>query len=159
DGYQTAQHIKRLEEARDIPIIFVTAVYNEDPFIRKGYEVGGVDYFAKPFDPEILRLKVGVYATFRSREKILKARERHVRESGELLRVGRRLSGMLESLRVGILIADIEGRICQTTQEVSRIFRAAGMTESGSYGEILGWWDRGGAMIRNENGPLSRALY
>src|SRR5215213_5596183 len=40
DGFETAAEIKKLDGARAIPIIFVTAVYNEDPFVRRGYEVG-----------------------------------------------------------------------------------------------------------------------
>src|SRR5688572_5640370 len=158
DGFQTAKEIKKLEAARDIPIIFVTAVHNEDPYIRKGYEVGGVDYFAKPFDPEVLKMKVAIYAAFRTREKVLRERERHVRESEELLRVGRKLSSVLESLRVGVLIADVEGRICQSTHEVSRILKSAEPIENDAYGTILGWWDRAGHMIKDEGGPLVRAL-
>ena len=158
DGFEAAREIKNLPAGKDIPIIFVTAVFNEDPFIRKGYEAGGLDYFSKPFDPAILKMKVGIYASFRTREKLLRARERHIRESEELLRVGRKLSSMLESLRVGVLIADVEGRICQTTEEVARIFRCEAQMDGGAYGELLGWWDGAGGMIRNE-GPLWRALH
>src|SRR4051812_30277906 len=53
DGFETAERIKQMDQVREIPIIFVTAIYTEDPFIRKGYQVGGIDYFSKPFDPEI----------------------------------------------------------------------------------------------------------
>lgn len=158
DGFEAAREIKNLPAGKDIPIIFVTAVFNEDPFIRKGYEAGGLDYFSKPFDPAILKMKVGIYASFRTREKLLRARERHIRESEELLRVGRKLSSMLESLRVGVMIADVEGRICQTTEEVARIFRCEAQMDGGAYGELLGWWDGAGGMIRNE-GPLWRALH
>ena len=158
DSFEAAREIKNLPAGKDIPIIFVTAVFNEDPFIRKGYEAGGLDYFSKPFDPAILKMKVGIYASFRTREKLLRARERHIRESEELLRVGRKLSSMLESLRVGVLIADVEGRICQTTEEVARIFRCEAQMDGGAYGELLGWWDGAGGMIRNE-GPLWRALH
>jgi CheY-like chemotaxis protein len=159
DGFQAAKEIKKTPAGKDIPIIFVTAVFNEDPFIRKGYEAGGLDYFSKPFDPAILKMKVGIYASFRTREKLLRERERHIQESEELLRVGRKLSSMLESLRVGVMIADIEGRICQTTQEVARIFKCATQIDGGAYGELLGWWDSAGGMIRNSDGPLSRALH
>ena len=159
DGYQTATAIKKLDDAKDIPIIFITAVYHEDPHVKRGYAVGGVDYFSKPFDPDLLRLKLRIYASFRTREHILRQRELHVRESEELLNVGRKLSSVLESLAVGVLIADIDGRICQTTEEVSRILKVAGPAKEDAYGEILGWWERAGKTIKDEGGPLARALH
>ncbi len=158
DGFMAAKEIKLLDTGREIPIIFVTAVYGEHPFVRKGYEVGGIDYFSKPFDPEILKTKVGIYASFRTREKVLQERERHVRESEELLRVGRKLSAALEGLRVGVLIADTEGRICQSTQEMASILKSTELLESDCYGRLLGWWDDAGRMIRSEVGPLAKAL-
>jgi CheY-like chemotaxis protein len=157
DGFETAAAIKKMEAGKEIPIIFITAVYSEDPHVKKGYQAGGIDYFSKPFDPEILKLKLRIYAAFRTRETVLRQRERHLRESEELLSVGRKLSSMLESLTVGVLIADVEGRICQTTEEVSRILKSAEAVDD-SYGEILGWWDSAGTMIKNPGGPLARAL-
>lgn len=156
DGFETAELIKQQPACRDIPIIFVTAVYTEDPFIKKGYEVGGIDYFTKPFDPEILKLKIGIYASHRLKIDLLEERERHLRHSEELLRVGRKLSSVLEDLPVGVLIADLDGRICQSTEQVARIFNCA--DASATYGEMLGWWDAGGQMIRDEQSPLARAL-
>jgi CheY-like chemotaxis protein len=158
DGYETAARIKKMARCGEIPIIFITAVYTEDPYVKKGYEAGGIDYFGKPFDPEILKMKIAIYTSFRRRATHLEERERHVQESQELLRVGRKMSSVLESLPVGVLIADLEGRICQTTQEVSRILRAGEATENDVYGGILGWWDAGGQMIK-ESGPLARALH
>jgi PAS domain S-box-containing protein len=158
DGFETAQLIKRTDGCADIPIIFVTAIFTEDPWIRKGYEVGGIDYFSKPFDPEILKLKVAVYASFRQKEHFLRERELHIRESEELLRAGRKLSALLESLPVGVLIADLDGRICQTTEQAGRILNTAGVAEADAYGELLGWWDTAGKALRDQTGPLARAL-
>jgi PAS domain-containing protein len=61
-------------------------------------------------------------------------------------------------LTVGVLIADTEGRICQSTEEVSRIFKAIEPLANDSYGELLGWWDGDGGMIKHERGALARAL-
>jgi hypothetical protein len=158
DGFETAQLIKRIDGCAGIPIIFVTAIFTEDPWIRKGYEVGGIDYFSKPFDPEILKLKVAVYASFRQKENFLRERELHIRESEELLRAGRKLSALLESLPVGVLIADADGRICQTTEEAGRILNTAGVAEADAYGELLGWWDSAGRALKDHAGPLARAL-
>jgi CheY-like chemotaxis protein len=158
DGFETAQLIKRTDGCADIPIIFVTAIFTEDPWIRKGYEVGGVDYFSKPFDPEILKLKVAVYASFRQRETFLRERERHIRESEELLRASRKLSAVLESLPFGVLIADADGRIVQSTEEAGRLLNIAGAAEADAYGELLGWWDSAGRALKGHDGPLARAL-
>lgn len=157
DGFETASRVKQMKGCEDIPIIFITAVYHDDPFVRRGYEAGGIDYFSKPFDPQILKMKVAAYASFRLRADLLRERELHVRESEELIRVGRKLSGMLESLPVGVLIADVDGRICQTTEEAARILKCVEPVQSDAYGELLGWWDTGGQMIKTD-GPLARAL-
>jgi CheY-like chemotaxis protein len=158
DGFATASRIKKMDECQDIPIIFVTAVYREDPYVRQGYEAGGIDYFGKPYDPDILRLKLGIYASFRQKANLLKERERNVKESEELLRVGRKLSRVLESLPVGVLITDVDGRICQMTEEVSRIFKALRPSHSDAYGEILGWWNKEGQLTKDRLTSLTLAL-
>ena len=158
DGFETAARIKKMKQCLDIPIIFITAVYSDNPYVRRGYEVGGIDYFSKPFDPEILKMKVEIYSSFRLKADLLKEKERHIQESEELLKVGRRLSAVLERLPVGVLIADIGGRICQTTEEVSRILRSGEPTAHDAYGEILGWWNEGGQQLKSDDGPLARAL-
>ena len=159
DGFEAASHIKKLENGREVPIIFITAVYKEDPFIRKGYAAGAVDYFSKPFDPEILKLKVGIYASFRQKSAMLKERELQIHESEELLLAGRKLSSILESLPVGVIIADVDGRIGQINEEVARIFKSQEQIARDSYGEIIGWWDADGKMIKDRRGPLARAIY
>ena len=158
DGFEAASRIKQIHGCEDIPIIFVTAVYHDASHVKKGYEVGGFDYFSKPFDPEILRKKVAIYASFRFKSDLLRERERQLRETEELLRAGQKLSRILESLPVGVLIADSEGMICQTTEEASRILKAFEPGESDSYGSIMRWWNASGRMLKCEGGPLTQAL-
>src|SRR5205823_4283925 len=61
DGYETARRIKLIPHAATVPIIFITAVYTETEDVRRGYEVGAIDFISKPFDPDLLRAKVGIY--------------------------------------------------------------------------------------------------
>src|SRR5580658_8346487 len=89
DGFEVARQIKASPEYHDIPIILITAVFTDNPFATKGYQAGAVDYFSKPFDPEILKLKVGIYSSFRQKAEMLKEKERQIAESEELLRTGR----------------------------------------------------------------------
>jgi PAS domain S-box-containing protein len=158
DGFETARRIKATPEHRDVPIVFITAIYKEDPFVRKGYEVGAIDYFSKPFDPEILRLKVSLYSAFHQKAYLLREREKRIRETEELLSTGRKLSAVLETLPVGVLIADAEGRICQVNEEAARIWGFAEPVAENAYGEFLGWWDHDGKLIKAAQGPLARAL-
>ncbi len=159
DGFETARRIKLLQSYHDVPIIFITAVYHEDPFVRKGYEVGGIDYFSKPFDPEILKAKVSIYSANKQRSIILKEREKQIEETEQLLHAGRKLASILESLPVGVLISDVDGKICQSNQEISRIFCSEKYLANDEYGKILGWWDHEGKMIKQAGGPLEKALH
>jgi CheY-like chemotaxis protein len=61
DGFETATHIKRLDQTRDVPIIFLTGTEPSSGAAFRGYAVGAVDYLTKPFDPWVLRSKVAVF--------------------------------------------------------------------------------------------------
>lgn len=155
DGFEAATRIKKLPGCEDMPIIFISAIYVEDPHIRKGYAAGGIDYLTKPFDLEVLKIKLGVYAFYKLHDELVKARETRVRESEELLRIGRRLSVLLEGLPIGAIITDLEGRVWQGSDELSRILGSGVLALQG---EILGWWDASGRMTADRDGPLARTL-
>lgn len=61
DGFETAKLIRQRQRTRHVPIIFLTAVYNSDDFISKGYSLGAVDYLVKPISPEILQAKLAEF--------------------------------------------------------------------------------------------------
>jgi len=61
DGYELAEHLRGDTTTRNMPIIFLTAVYAEEERIFRGYEVGAVDYIVKPYNPDVLRSKVRVF--------------------------------------------------------------------------------------------------
>ena len=61
-GIELAQMIKERKKTARIPIIFLTAYYNEDQHVLEGYRTGAVDFMLKPVNPAILRSKVAVFA-------------------------------------------------------------------------------------------------
>ena len=61
-GFELAQMIKERKKTAQVPIIFLTAYYNEDQHVLEGYGTGAVDYLHKPVNPAILRSKVAVFA-------------------------------------------------------------------------------------------------
>ncbi|MEP6862680.1 MAG: response regulator [Deltaproteobacteria bacterium] len=62
NGIELAQIIKGTKRFRQIPILFLTAHMLEDADVLSGYGAGAVDYLTKPFNPQILRHKVAVFA-------------------------------------------------------------------------------------------------
>jgi response regulator RpfG family c-di-GMP phosphodiesterase len=61
-GIELAHMIKERKKTSQIPIIFLTAYYNEDQHVLQGYGAGAVDYLHKPVNPDILRSKVAIFA-------------------------------------------------------------------------------------------------
>jgi len=55
DGYTLAKEIR--EKNKDVPIIFLTAKSMKED-VLKGYKVGADDYLNKPFDSEVLLMKI-----------------------------------------------------------------------------------------------------
>lgn len=86
DGFETATLIKKREKSRHIPIIFVTALTPDAPFLFKGYSAGAVDYITKPFDPTILRSKVAIFAELFRKNRQLARQANLVRENERLER-------------------------------------------------------------------------
>src|SRR5690606_7044254 len=61
DGFEVAEAILGYSKAKDTPILFLSAVNIDKEFITRGYQSGAVDYITKPFDPDILLLKVKTF--------------------------------------------------------------------------------------------------
>ena len=61
-GIELADLVKQRKKTQHIPIIFLTAYFQEDKYVLEGYEVGAVDYLTKPVNPQILQSKVAVFA-------------------------------------------------------------------------------------------------
>lgn len=61
-GFELAQLIKQRKKTAHVPIIFLTAYFNDDQHVVEGYGSGAVDYLHKPFNVGVLRSKVAIFA-------------------------------------------------------------------------------------------------
>ncbi|MBF0153370.1 MAG: response regulator [Magnetococcales bacterium] len=57
DGHEVCEHLKRNEKTQSIPIIFITSLQLQD-FEARGLQLGAVDYITKPFNPDIVKLRI-----------------------------------------------------------------------------------------------------
>ncbi len=78
DGFETARLIKARARTSNIPIIFLTALNREIEHQLEGYGTGAVDYLAKPFEPDVLRTKVAVFADLYRQAKTIENQRRQL---------------------------------------------------------------------------------
>jgi two-component sensor histidine kinase/CheY-like chemotaxis protein len=72
-GFELAQMIRERKKTSEVPIIFLSAYYNEDQHVIEGYDSGAVDYLHKPINPAILRSKVAVLAELHLKQRQLES--------------------------------------------------------------------------------------
>jgi len=71
DGFETFKALKLNPKAKDIPVIFLTAVVEPEKILQ-GFELGAVDYITKPFNIPELTARVATHTEIkRSRENLL----------------------------------------------------------------------------------------
>ncbi len=79
NGYQVLEHLKKGETLRDIPVIMISAMDEIESVVRC-IEMGAEDYLTKPFNPVLLRARIGACLE----KKFLRDREvSHLRQIEE----------------------------------------------------------------------------
>ncbi len=106
DGYDTAELIYQRDKLKNIPIIFITAHDYEEAAMFKGYQAGAVDFIRKPFNPEMLRSKVAVFAELHKKNQQLRQQEEKVKAiNNDLMLLNR----------------DLEKRVLERTAELEAL--------------------------------------
>lgn len=62
DGFETCRQLKSMEAWKDIPVIFLTGQTDPEHIVR-GFELGAMDYVAKPFHAHELLARVNTHVT------------------------------------------------------------------------------------------------
>ncbi|MEO8583803.1 MAG: response regulator [Flavitalea sp.] len=100
DGFEVAEALSGYGKSKDIPIIFLSAVKINKTFITRGYHSGGIDYVTKPFDPDVLLLKVKTFYRLSEQRRELNDMQNVLREEIEFRKKAEKeLSHSIEELR------------------------------------------------------------
>lgn len=70
DGYEVCRILKDDQTTREIPIIFLTALGDEEDEYY-GFELGGIDYITKPYNPKILEARVKNHLLLKRKSEML----------------------------------------------------------------------------------------
>jgi adenylate cyclase len=85
DGFETCRRLKAHEIWRHIPVIFLTSK-TETTDIVQGFELGAVDYVAKPFNAHELLARVNTHLTMDELRRSLAAKNVELARAHELVR-------------------------------------------------------------------------
>jgi adenylate cyclase len=89
NGYQVLQQLKDSPQWRDLPIIMISALDEMDSVVRC-IELGAADYLSKPFNPVLLRARVGACLEKKRLQDLEKEQKRQLQELNAALEVRNR---------------------------------------------------------------------
>lgn len=103
DGFQACRELKNITSLADIPVIFISAL-DETASKVKGFDAGGVDYIARPFEKEEVLARVKTHLSIRQLQlSLLEANaemeDRVQRRTSELLAKHEQLSSLFQQVR------------------------------------------------------------
>jgi PAS domain S-box-containing protein len=126
NGFELAKVIKQRKRTRHIPIIFLTAYYQEETDVLSGYDLGAVDYLTKPVNPRILQSKINVFVELSRIHRALlaanRALEQEIVQRQEAQLAMSRLAAIVESSSDAILSRNLDGNITTWNQGAERLF-------------------------------------
>jgi len=142
DGYEAAKILKSSEAYKDIPVIFVTALTDEDSELT-GRELGAMDYIFKPYNAQLLLQRV-------EKQLALAEQRKELREFGAqmqkklLMKMGQVFE--LQNAVIQIVSDLVECRDDTTGGHIQRTQRYLSclidkLIEEGTYSEDTSEWD------------------
>jgi PAS domain S-box-containing protein len=120
DGYEVAEKIKTIERARNIPIIFLSAVYYDDKHIMRGYQSGAVDFITKPFNSFLLESKVKVFLQLDKMRK-------EIQEKADLEKSKDYLDSILNSTREAIIVINFDSLVIKANDSALTLWEYSGI--------------------------------
>lgn len=134
DGFEVYRQLRARPETRDVPVIFFSGRTETDDKLR-GFELGAVDYFTKPYRREELLARVATHVNLRRSQLRITAQNKELlryrteleelvtRRTAELQESNRQLSLVsyaLDQVREAAYLIDQEGHIFYVNQEACR---------------------------------------
>lgn len=106
-GYDVFQQLAANPSTQQTAVIFITSLDSPQEQ-QRCFEMGGADFISKPFDPIVVRARVGAQLTIRQKAREAEQAWRQLQEEKERLRV------TLESIGDAVIVTDLDGYVTYT---------------------------------------------
>ena len=148
DGYEVLGHIKTDDRLHHIPVIMISALSEVQSVVRC-IEAGAEDYLAKPFNPTLLKARIGACLEKkrgRDRETVLfEQLQRNYRRLEEVEKLRDDMRNMivhdlrtpLTSVIVGVEMLEKHGELNKEQREMMTIAAGGGKTLLGMINDLL----------------------
>jgi len=83
DGHEVCQQLKKDDKTKNIPVIFITALH-DDNSEEKCFQAGGIDFISKPIRPIVLQARVKNHLHLSSQKNLLETQVRERTASLEM---------------------------------------------------------------------------
>jgi PAS domain S-box-containing protein len=138
DGFEVCRRLKSKEHSRKVPVIFISA-HGETANKVKGFENGGVDYIAKPFEREEVLARVGLHLrlhelTERLEQKVDQRTKQLREEEEEVRRLQNYLFNIINSMPSILIAVDNQGQVTQWNRMAEK---STGIAAESAYGNKL----------------------
>ena len=94
DGFEVCRRLQKNPRTCEIPVIFITSLGDQE---NEGFQVGGVDYITKPFNPMVVRARVETHLELKAVRDAL--RDENARLESRVEARTAELQGALNRLR------------------------------------------------------------
>lgn len=122
DGYQVCQELKADPETSNIPIIFLSALDEEEAKIR-AFEVGGVDYITKPARTAEVLARVKTHLTLQRLQQQLRLQNQQLQqEIAARQQADDRYRSIYENSILGIFQISPDGRFLSANPALAQIY-------------------------------------
>lgn len=124
DGYEVCARLKQQEPLSEVPVVFVSAKDSVEERLR-GYDVGGADYFVKPFDHDELQAKIKRLLAMRAAQRELASRVAQANSVAfQAMTTSSELGMILGFMEQSLSVADLQ----ELTSLLFEITRAMGLS-------------------------------
>jgi PAS domain S-box-containing protein len=123
DGFEVLAEMRKNERLKEIPVVFISAIYDSDKYVLKGIESGAIDFIAKPVNISILRSKVSNFLKLYEKQDKLDQLVKKLEVMNNLLQVNeRKLKRITQSANDSIIVLDSNYRIAFWNKASREIF-------------------------------------
>ncbi|MGN6152909.1 MAG: response regulator [Lysobacteraceae bacterium] len=176
-GFELAQMIRGRRRTANVPIIFLTAYYNEDEHVLEGYAAGAVDYLHKPVNRTILRSKVATFVELHRSHRALQQEvaerrlmqeqlramnetlEQRVAEKTQALRESdAQFRAMIDALPVAIYTTDANGYLTRFNPATAALARRRPEIGVDRWSPMWKLYEADGTPLPHERSPMAEAI-